>query len=63
MDNPCMKCEKRGCGTYHDICPPYQKFVKHKQAESQAYRERYAFTRSKRRYNKCSSLYKDKYKT
>lgn len=63
MDNPCMKCEKRGCGTYHDVCPEYQKFVKYKQNESKAYRDRYEFTRSKRKLKKCSSLYKDKYKT
>lgn len=26
MNNPCYKCEKRGCGVYHDICPDYQKY-------------------------------------
>lgn len=25
---PCKECEKKGCGTYHDQCEEYQKFVK-----------------------------------
>lgn len=59
---PCIECDKQGCGPYHDICPDYQKFAKKKQAESKAYRDRYEFTRSKRKLHKCSTVYKDKYK-
>lgn len=22
-DAPCIKCERKGCGTYHDQCPEY----------------------------------------
>ena len=24
---PCGKCDKKGCGAYHDICPTYQKWA------------------------------------
>ena len=26
MKNPCLKCPKVGCGSYHDICTEYQAF-------------------------------------
>lgn len=26
MKSPCLKCERSGCGEYHDRCPEYQKF-------------------------------------
>lgn len=22
--SPCMNCDRKGCGVYHDICPDYQ---------------------------------------
>lgn len=22
--SPCTRCEKQGCGAYHDICPTYK---------------------------------------
>lgn len=22
--NVCVKCDRKGCGSYHDICPEYQ---------------------------------------
>lgn len=28
MNPPCIKCEKRGCGAYHEQCEVYQKFRK-----------------------------------
>lgn len=24
---PCLKCERRGCGSYHDECEAYQSFL------------------------------------
>lgn len=30
--SPCINCEKRGCGAYHDVCPAYQE-VKQKEIE------------------------------
>lgn len=24
---PCKDCERKGCGSYHDICEDYQKFL------------------------------------
>ena len=24
---PCFKCEKQGCGAYHDICDDYQNWL------------------------------------
>lgn len=26
MKCPCINCERKGCGTYHDICKPYQEY-------------------------------------
>lgn len=26
MKCPCADCEKKGCGSYHDICKEYQKW-------------------------------------
>lgn len=23
---PCLNCERRGCGSYHDICPEYKQY-------------------------------------
>lgn len=28
MQGPCVDCEKRGCGSYHDQCEIYQEFKK-----------------------------------
>lgn len=37
MDVPCKDCERKGCGSYHDICPMYQEFKKEKNED---YKER-----------------------
>lgn len=29
---PCINCEKKGCGSYHDICEKYKEFRKQKDA-------------------------------
>lgn len=26
MKSPCVNCERKGCGSYHDQCEPYQAF-------------------------------------
>ena len=26
MKCPCANCEKKGCGSYHDNCKPYQEY-------------------------------------
>ena len=39
---PCKGCPKKGCGSYHDICPDYQpwaKSEKKKKAKIQAENE------------------------
>ena len=23
---PCEKCERKGCGAYHDVCPDFKKY-------------------------------------
>lgn len=30
---PCMGCERRGCGAYHDVCEKYIEYRKLKQKE------------------------------
>lgn len=32
MKNPCIDCERKGCGSYHDECPEHKKW---KEAEQQ----------------------------
>lgn len=27
MDNPCKKCDRKGCGSFHDECPKYKAWV------------------------------------
>ena len=31
MKSPCIDCERKGCGVYHDICEPYLEYKKYKQ--------------------------------
>ena len=26
--SPCFKCERQGCGSYHDICPEYNDWLR-----------------------------------
>ena len=26
MNSPCIDCEKKGCGSYHDECPEYNEY-------------------------------------
>lgn len=33
MRAPCMECDQRGCGVYHDECPKYQEFRRQKMEE------------------------------
>lgn len=32
MENPCKDCPRQGCGSYHDVCEPYNEW---KKAESE----------------------------
>lgn len=32
MKCPCISCEKKGCGVYHDICPDYKEWQKKRQS-------------------------------
>lgn len=49
MKNFCLICEKRGCGTYHDICKDYIEFTEQHNAEKKALKDRYDFTRSQKK--------------
>lgn len=49
---PCMKCENRGCGTYHDVCPEYQDYKKYSEeykAKKYAEKEKEYFMRQNRK--------------
>lgn len=50
MRCPCIECEKRGCGPYHDICEHHIKFTEIHNAEKQALKDRYDFARSKKKF-------------
>ena len=44
---PCGNCDRKGCGSYHDICPEYLEYRKHRDEannKSYDYRE-YAYMR------------------
>ena len=28
MQPPCRRCERKGCGAYHDECVPFQEYCK-----------------------------------
>ena len=30
MKSPCITCEKKGCGIFHDKCPQYQEWKEHR---------------------------------
>lgn len=32
-DSPCMACEKKGCGAYHDKCPEFIAFKEKRDAK------------------------------
>ena len=32
---PCKKCPRKGCGSYHDVCPDYQPWVKEENAKKE----------------------------
>lgn len=50
---PCKDCEKKGCGKYHDLCLPYNKYKRWKSAVNQAERqERKGFYYKKRLFKK-----------
>lgn len=49
MKNPCINCPKQGCGTYHDVCEDHIEFTKKHNAEKQALKDRYDFTRSQKK--------------
>ncbi|MBQ0112433.1 MAG: hypothetical protein KBT03_04805 [Bacteroidales bacterium] len=41
LNVPCLKCDRAGCGKYHDICPDYQRFRNEKAAENKAKKVEY----------------------
>ena len=38
---PCKACENKGCGSYHDVCPEYQKWRALVDARNEAERKRH----------------------
>ena len=36
---PCIKCDNKGCGAYHDICPDYQAWINDEVEDDSTYRE------------------------
>ena len=49
MKNPCLTCENRGCGTYHDQCKEHIEYSNFHKAEKEALRNRYDFARKERK--------------
>lgn len=45
MRCPCIECDKKGCGAYHDKCEPYQAFFAYRNEVNQ--RRAAAFAQSK----------------
>lgn len=51
---PCIKCENKGCGVYHDKCGPYQEYVSDRKAGKAEICKRKDFTRKVRMPHKGS---------
>lgn len=52
MKCPCINCEMKGCGVFHDQCEPYQEYAKARRDDRDDINKRYEFTRKKRRFHK-----------
>lgn len=58
INAPCIKCEKKGCGSYHDQCPDYQEYkrkgeeIKKKRFSESEYLPNKRFTAKQRRIMK-----------
>lgn len=52
MKCPCIKCEKKGCGTFHDQCEPYQKYSKDRKDDRSDIRKRYDFAGKRKKQRK-----------
>ena len=37
--SPCIKCDNKGCGVYHDECPKYQEWIADEVKDDRTYRE------------------------
>lgn len=66
MVAPCKDCDKKGCGSYHDKCETYQRFLKirneEKEQVAKAKKELYPLTKkSKKLYirNGRDRVFKD----
>ena len=49
MKMPCIDCENKGCGTYHDVCIPYKEYTEMHKLSKEEYRKRYDFARKERK--------------
>lgn len=54
---PCVKCEKQGCGSYHDVCKNYTEWIKERKEERKDIKKKYEFTRSKKKTHKGSRTF------
>lgn len=39
MENPCKDCQRKGCGSYHDICPEHIAWKKEDAEKKKAIKE------------------------
>ena len=42
---PCKDCNKKGCGSYHDQCDSYQKWIQDREEKKQEQKAREALDR------------------
>ena len=49
MNCPCKDCDKKGCGSYHDQCEPYQQWMQYREAKKQEQRDKEALDHMIRR--------------
>lgn len=57
MKNPCINCEKQGCGVYHDVCKDYKKWSEDIRLDKKDIKKKFEFTRNKKKPRKGSRTF------
>ena len=59
MRCPCIECEKRGCGVFHDQCELYKKYTEERVLDRKDIKEKFDFVNNKQKPRK-GTMYWDK---
>ena len=59
MRCPCIECEKRGCGVFHDQCESYKRYTEERALDRKDIKEKFDYTSNKQKTRK-GTMYWDK---